>query len=86
MPACVYVTREVTPHFAAELGDIFFGDVDIQVGPQAQQTAERLLRATIFLFQEVHKVQRFLLFLRRQITEFFEHLLFDGNKISRKLF
>jgi hypothetical protein len=46
------------------LGDVFFGDVEVQVGPQPEEAAARLLRAILF-FQEVHKVQNFLLFLRR---------------------
>jgi hypothetical protein len=59
------------------LGDIFFRDVYIQVLPQPAQAAERLLRAPVLLFQGVHKVQYFLLLLRRQIAEFFDNLLFN---------
>ena len=45
-----------------------------------------LLPAAVLLFHEVHKVQHLLLFLRRQIAEFFENLLFDGQNGSRPNF
>src|SRR5260370_23636179 len=50
----------------------------VQVCPQPQQAAARLLRA-VLLLQEVHKVQDFLLLFRRQIAEFFEDLFFNGH-------
>jgi hypothetical protein len=62
------------------LGNIFFGDVDIQICPQPAQTAARLLRAAVPFVEEVHKVQNFLLLLRRQIAELFKNLLFEGYK------
>src|SRR2546430_1178259 len=37
------------------------------------------LLGSVLLFQEVHKIQYFLLFFRRQFTQLFEHLLFDGH-------
>jgi len=62
--------RKVSPHFAASLRDIFFGDVNIQVGPESQQAAAGFVRA-VLLSQEVGKIQYLLLLLRQQIMYFF---------------
>ena len=59
--------------------------VNIQVGPQARQAAERLLCAAILLFQEVHKVQHFPSVSQEANRAVFREPLLDGHKISRKL-
>src|SRR5260370_40177239 len=73
------VSREITPHSAAGLGNIFFRYVNVQIFPKSAQTTKRFL-CTVLFFQEVHKVQHFLLFFRRQIAQSFEDLLFDGHR------
>ena len=74
------MSRGKLPHISRRAWaiDIFFRDLYVQVCPQPAQAAARLLRA-VLLFQEVHKVQHFLLLLRRQIAEFFDNLLFYGH-------
>src|SRR5579863_9695743 len=37
-----YIAREVTPHFAAGLGDVLFRDVDIEVLPEPTEAVAHL--------------------------------------------
>src|ERR1700688_2574031 len=76
---CTDVTREIAPHFTASFSDVFFSDVNVQILPETQQTTARCLRSVVLL-QGFDKVQDFLLFVRRQIAEFFENLLFDRHE------
>src|SRR5205823_1848528 len=72
------VSRKATPHFTAGLGDVLLSDLDVEIFPKSAQTATGVFRP-VLLFQEVHKIQYFFLLLRRQITQFFEDLLFYGH-------
>src|SRR5437660_12589374 len=71
-------SRKPTPHFTAGLGDVLLSDLDVEIFPKSAQTATGVFRP-VLLFQEVHKIQYFFLLLRRQITQFFEDLLFYGH-------
>jgi hypothetical protein len=62
------------------LGDVFFRAVDVRVCAEPAPAAARLLRAAVPFFQQVHKVQHFLLLVRGPIAEFFKNLWFDGRK------
>ena len=48
-----YNSGEAVPHFAPQCGDVFFGDVHVQVSPQSIQ-AVACYRGLIFPVEEFH--------------------------------